>query len=776
MAFVNVRCNEGPNGCTTDIDGNFVMHSQVPIVQVTASFIGYKTLTLSTAGARQIQIELEPTSFNLMEIEVSPGTNPAWRIIGQAVANRIENDHQHLGSFKYTSYEKMAFMPETDSIPLVDSLLNDTSYMNARDFFGSHYIFLMETVNQRSFRYPGNYMNKVIATRISGMKDPLFVMMMSDLQSTTFYTDLINILGHKYINPLTPGSTHKYHFELVDTLIEPPPYDTIFTISFTPLPNTRFDGLNGIMHISSQGYALQSVSATPADTSGMSVKIEQRYSLIDSVRWFPSQLNTEITFQNIKVGIDKNRALKIRGSGRSYISAVEINPALRKREFGLVETDISPTAHQMDEGQWQQYRNGPLSDRELNTYHYIDSVGNEYNLDRKAKMLQSLLDGKVDIGYTSLYLADIVRINQEEGFRLGLHFSTNDKISRVFQVGGYGAYGFGDKDLKYGADLRINLNRYRRMYASLLWAHDVDEAGADVLIPKDLSLLSSDRLRGILVDHMDASNKARLSIGSLLTKEVFFESYLSNFTKIPLYEYGFQPNLSLSALKKEFTFTEAGLILHYRYGQNFAKSTNGLMTNNAPSLPGISLAIAHGFKQFLSGGADYNRLDVTFNGSKQFRYIGRTSLSINAGMESPDVPYCMLYTPPAAYNKMMVYGATNFMTMRYNEFMADRFAAFSLSHDLGRLRRGKALVNPKPALFLHGAYGFVSHPEYHHYISVNDYRKGYYESGLVLAGLLDSGLISMGLATAYRLGPYNFSRAWDNFAFGLAFDFSLTGK
>jgi hypothetical protein len=81
----------------------------------------------------------------------------------------------------------MFFGPESDSIPQIDSLAADSSYIRAKDFFNKQHLFIMESVVKRSFRFPSDNYNKVIASRVSGLKDPLFVFLISQLQSTTFY-------------------------------------------------------------------------------------------------------------------------------------------------------------------------------------------------------------------------------------------------------------------------------------------------------------------------------------------------------------------------------------------------------------------------------------------------------------------------------------------------------------------------------------------------------------------------------------------------------------
>jgi hypothetical protein len=51
------------------------------------------------------------------------------------------------------------------------------------------------------------------------------------------------------------------------------------------------------------------------------IRIHQMYELIDGTQWFPVQLNTDVAFNNMRIG-----KYKMVGSGRSYIREIVLNP------------------------------------------------------------------------------------------------------------------------------------------------------------------------------------------------------------------------------------------------------------------------------------------------------------------------------------------------------------------------------------------------------------------------------------------------------------------
>ena len=241
LAFVSIQVENGTEGCISDIDGMFKLLTFKPVARLYISYIGYEPMVYTLDKTeKEIVIRLKKTAYELPEIVIKPGNNPANRIISQVIANRALNDHERLPSFSYTSYEKTILGPENDSIPPIDSLASDSSYIKAKAFFEKQHLFITESVVKRSFKFPAENYNKVIASRVSGFSDPLFVFLISQIQSTTFYKEIIKIVDKNYINPISTGTFKKYYFEISDTLIEPYPDDTTYIISYRPLLNTNF--------------------------------------------------------------------------------------------------------------------------------------------------------------------------------------------------------------------------------------------------------------------------------------------------------------------------------------------------------------------------------------------------------------------------------------------------------------------------------------------------------------------------------------------------------
>ncbi|MFO7613521.1 MAG: carboxypeptidase-like regulatory domain-containing protein [Bacteroidales bacterium] len=233
LAFVNILISGTRVGVSTDIDGKFTIYSRQSVESIMLTYVGYHPMTyvIPSGKTSELVISLQKKTFNLKEVVILPTINPAHRIIDSVMANRHRNDPEKLKTFSYTSYEKTIFTAQLDTIIevekdsagtwAVDTLDNQTvipeemvgdttvsdSVMNElKKFFSRQDIAIMETVVERKFMAPDRNYENVKANRISGFQDPIFVFLVSQIQSTSFYREIFNIFDKAYINPISRGS------------------------------------------------------------------------------------------------------------------------------------------------------------------------------------------------------------------------------------------------------------------------------------------------------------------------------------------------------------------------------------------------------------------------------------------------------------------------------------------------------------------------------------------------------------------------------------------
>ncbi len=773
LAFVNVVTDDGNKGTSTDIDGKFILKTKEKVHKLTFSYLGYKTQEILVDKFRSgTTIKLQPTEIELSEVTIMPGENPALRIIKNALARRDINNYENLPAFTYEAYEKMVFRASVDSFPLPDSLLSDTNEMHLRKFFTERNLFMIENFYERKHKLPDEEKQEVKATRVSGFKDPIFVFLITQLQSTTFYNDVISIGGKNYINPLAPGSIGRYFYQLQDTLIENE--DTIYSVFYRPWKGTRFDGLKGILNISNKGWAIASVTAEPYEPSeGLSIKIQQLYEPDSNGQWFPRQLNTDLIFKNLEIAAGKGKDTRryyVTASGRSYIRNINLQPKLTAADFGRVALAVKPEAALRDEKYWGMVRIAPLTKQEEATYKFIDSIGRKQNLDRIAFVIDALMKGKVAWNKVSFDLQRMLKYNNHEGFYVGLGLETNERLSESWQVGAWGGYGFKDREAKYGGFMRYRLDLYNEIYIHYQYRHEKVENGGLEFPGRNLPLINAAAFRDFLITRMDMANEHRLGISlrPLSYATLRLEAFKTKFT--PAFNYAFA-NPSGDTLT---AFDAGGLsaTLRWAHKEKFIQTTRGQMSLGT-KYPIVWLTLSQGIRNFVGGRFNYLRAGLDAEYSFFTPFVGKTLIKASLGITGKDLPASLLFNNRAAYGRFILFSPGSFATMRMNEFYSDRFASLWISHNFQNLLYKGKHFRPEPEIYATALWGSLSQPQLHQGIILKAPNKGYFEAGLNIHHLLDLKFYNLGLGSAYRFGHYHLPNTIDNLTVMLTLDFNL---
>jgi len=798
LAFVNIVINNSNIGGTTDIDGKFKLRSNQNIRTLECSYVGYQTLNYLVGNKiSNILLQMVQKEIDLQEVEILPGINPAHRIIRNAIDNRDLNDPEKIKSFSYTSYDKTVFTVNSDTSLKGDfSALIDTSMMKQikgmeitfevhpdtlkldstridsaskiiDKLISKQYLFLMENVTKRKFLYPDKNYNRVIATKMSGFKDPILVFLATQIQSFSFYRPFITIFQREYVNPIGAGSLGKYFFKLEDTTFVGK--DTVFTISFRPRKGTNFDGLKGIIAINTNRWAIQNVSAEPyPGGGGMVVRINQLYEFIDDQHWFPVQLNTDVSFNNLRIGNYKAVA-----SGRSYIRDIVLNPDLVRKEFSSVDIDVDKDATSRDESYWNQYRIDTLTPKDRQTYKVLDSVGKAYNFDKISKTLLTLISGRLPIGPIDFDIARLVGYSTYEGLVLGIGAHTNDRLLTWFRIGGFYQYAFASSTSKFGGDVSFLVNRRHDISIDGGYSMDLIEAGG-VSFPNNYETLLEGNFRSLLIKKMDLTESFKISFNFRSLKYFLFNlGFTNDFKKTGTYDFTTEIE-NVVIFQDQFHFSEVTAGFKWAYGEKFVQTTKARISLGT-KYPIVWFQYTRGIKNFLKGEYDYNRFDLKIRKTFNIKFLGRLSFPFNAGYVDRPIPACNLYYGNASYRLVTFFAPFSFATMRMNEFLTSSYLALYLYHDFGSLLfKTRKWFHPEFALAQNLGIGWLADKERYSYIyGTREMNLGYYESGLLINNLINLKILNVGIGAFYRWGPYSFENVGDNFAYKISIFFPL---
>jgi hypothetical protein len=759
LAFANFTFNGNQKLATSsDIDGRFSYFSAQPLTTLICTYIGYETQIVQLNNNKDLIIYLKTAADNLQEVVVKASENPANAIIRKVIANKEMNNPENISSFKYKSYNKLVYDIKTDGTTKTDSLNIKMKSKLLKD----SPLFIMESVSERKFIAPDFSEEVVIGTKVSGFQNPSFASLATDLQPFSFYQDNIKLFDIQYLNPISNGSLKKYRFILEDVFYEDK--DTVFIISFQPKKNKNIQGLKGQLYINSKKYAVQNVIATPYEKGKIDIKIQQKYIFINNKYWFPEQLNYALQFTALKMVVD----------GKSYISDIQLEVPLRKKDFALESVKIDKMASKQDSIFWNSFRVENLTTAEKTTYQVIDSIGKENNFDKLLNSAEKLSQFRIGIGIFDLDLAKTIVYNEYEGFRLGTGFFTNEKLFENVQFSGFLGYGTRDYDWKYGAGVLYTFSKENEFKIGAKYQNNLMEVGTYGLNYSNQNLLNIRSFQAFLMDNI---RQTSFNLEARSFRYLKWNITFAQNATTPKYLFAFQDN---GQIYTDYNDSNVRIDLRFAFKEKFITSFNQRVSLGS-TYPIVSVSYLKGIKNVLQSDFNYDKIEARIEQSFFSRNFGTTRYRFEAGIIDNPLPFGLLFTGEGSFNKQNPYIVANyFQTMRPYEFLSDQYAHLFLSHNFGGLLFKSGKFQPGVTLHNNIGWGNLSSRNRASNLLI-DYKiknKVFMESGLQLDNIFktnyaDVGYLGLGAGVFYRYGSYENESANDNFVFKLSATFTI---
>jgi Family of unknown function (DUF5686) len=756
VSFANVRTLDGKHGMTSDIDGYVKFDENYKSLII--SHVNYKTQQFNAPFTEKIY--LLPKQNDLLEIVVS-SVNPAVRVIKEAVKNRELHNPKTLSSYTYYAYSRLYIDMEGGEEKLQKTLKNQ-------------HLFMSESRTKHDFLKPNREQETLLFHKTSGMENPLFASFLSSFQQFSFYDELIflRLTNRTYLNPISKNSWKKYYFDLQDTLINDT--DSTFVIAFEPRENTTFEGFKGFLHINSDGYAIENISVEPVSVGALiSFKMQQRYERVEK-QWFPKQENLEIFQQGITT-----KDVLIKYSFKTYLSDIQIDKNLKKSDFSNLNRIVKSKSYVGEDTFWNKYRSDSLSDKEINTYQFYQSmpVKRLKQVDKFMNAVEFLLSGYIPFRQFKIPINSLLRQNNYEGTRLGFGLRTGDNFSEKLAFEGYIGYGFKDKALKYGFLTNFRLKDARSFF-QLSYKQDLIEPATIDDGYRNLNITDL-RYRSFLTERMDSLQQIRLLFQTPISRKGRIQIGFSHELRNPTYHYQYVKN-DAALGDSMYRNSAVNLGLRWAWGETFSQFNNTIYQSQKPRMI-LQIFAEKGIKDILNSDLNYTKLDINFQERFASRRFGTTSLSFTATKIWGDVPYSYLVNGLGGANKRTNNFATAnlFQTMKLYEFTSDQQVSLIVKQNFGRFIPSKSIYFQPELVISQGvSYGNLQNPNTHKSIDIQTLDKGYFESGLTINKLLrikylDFMYITAGAGIFARYGAYALPNSADNlvFRYHIGFDF-----
>jgi hypothetical protein len=712
---------------------------------------------------RQIQIYSEKYQPEFLEnflhqVVLKKETNPlesAYAIMQRAFKSRTKNN-------PYLNFNNFSFKRYNRTLIKRDSL----NYSNSNENLFSERISTFE-VNQDIEN------EQIIAQKNQGFSKPVLRILSHRMHGINWYAKNYVIFETDYFSPLHPQNQIAYDYKLIHQ------DEDFYFIKYTPILKSTEKLLEGIFRLD-KDFALTQLYANKNDE----IKLNFYQNFQKNQYWVTKEILVRMTpgkggkpvsifGANINIGTlqeysvgksDLNNTLYSESIFYDYMFNVD---SLKTQRYDVF---VKLDAHEKDGYFWEQERMIPLNSSDSLFFKGTEKTLNRKNTIRKIKRLENVNDGFFPILNWNTDLKTLIKVNNYEGFRLGIGGLTNEDFSENFRVGGYIAYGTKDKTIKYGVNTGFLLDRESNMWLNASYADDVREVGSNAYLTDErVYSLFEPRLVNVIFFYKEKTTS--LSLQKRLSPSLLSELKIAHDRIFQTENYAFiNGNIALQS----YDLTRALVSLRWSPKSKFLKFDHNFI-NVKENYPVVSGQVEQYFGNSLGGDLAFTKINVKSEYIINHINNHQTEFALEGNLAFGDVPIThSFHAFPNAPNKstilnrFSVAGVKSFETMFFSEFFSTRIASLHMKHRLAPFKITNK-IQPEMVFISRHAIGDFTNQERHLGIDFNTLKEGYSEAGLELNKIF----WGFGLSFAYRYGAYHLPLFEDNIAFKFTFNLKL---
>jgi hypothetical protein len=682
IPFANICFQHSLVGTVSDIDGTFFISTFNATDTLMITSVGYETarVFIKKGKQQQIEVKLNVKSISLKEVVVTPGENPAFKILKQIEKNKKFNNPDRFQSYQYKSYTKLRLdMNNIDQNFKDQRILKDFDfvfdYMDSSEVFGKNYLpmLISESVSKFYFqRNPPAKREVIEAFKISGIDNKTVSQFSGKMyQQLNIYDNFMTFFEPGFVSPIADFGRLYYKYFLEDsTDID---NNWCYKISFKP-KRKQERTFYGYFWVADTSFAIKKFQLRVSSDVNLNLLKDMiainEFKKINDSTWF---------LTNEDLLIDFNLAEKTYGFfGRktAVYDSIIVDQPIPSEITGLkTDTYYEDDKLDHDSSFWEQNRKADLSAEDGKIYKMVDSVQKVPMYKTIYGFLEMLVNyyivtGPVEIGpYYTLYST-----NPVEGSRIRIGGRTSNKFSTKIMFGGHLAYGLKDEKFKYGLYGNYMFNTNPRVSTGASYYHDIRQLGKSQNAFLDDNILTSILRR--------TPNRKLTMVNQC---NVFFErEWFQGFSNTISFRYQtifptkYVPfRLTTSegdTIEQSYlTSTEFTLTTHFAYHEKFLFGKFE-RTSLGSHYPAIDLDLTYGPKGFINSSYEYFRVKLKISDKVETNPIGFFKYRFTAGKTFGRLPYPLLDLHEG--NETYAYDPMAFNMMNYYEFVSDEFLSF----------------------------------------------------------------------------------------------------
>jgi len=699
VPFANVYLPSDPSvGTSADFEGRYHMKFNNPPDTLAVSALGYEDLQVVYEGLEKMDFEMEAVATTLSEVVVKATEleDPAYVLFRKIVKNKPKNNRKNLPAYACEVYNKL----ELDLVDISEKFKNlkiNRPFKFIYDYIDSTTedkpflpMFLAETLSNYSYvRSPKEEKELIKASKVAGMKNESVSKLLGIMyQNLNIYNNWLPILSKSFASPISDNGTSYYRYYLVDSNYIDNRW--CYQIQFFP-KHKNVNAFQGDFWVHDTTFAITRINLHIFGELQLNfierISIVKSFQFVNDSIWLPKKDFISATTSKITEPIGGGLIKKFQENAPSI--QAKRTSSYKKYQFGrekILEkmedkTEIAPDALKKPDNFWAVNRHHKLSKNETNAYFLIDTI-KTLPIIKTWKTVGTLL-------FTGYYNKNYVEIgnvytfyshNQIEGSRVKFGMRTGEGSSKHLRFGAYTAYGFQDKNWKYGLNFLYILKKHPRQLIGGTYLRDLFSSPniqSDFTSASD-GILSSNLLRrkGIpykLVDirHIEMHYFKQWKVG------ISLQLGLANQHDNPKFPFAYHPTPENENKIEAFTFTEFSAEAKFHYKERFIRGDFSRISVGGKG-PVISVRYSRAIKDLFKGDLQYNKFELEIRGKLKAGMFGFSRILLRSGKIWGRLPYLRIFIPQG--NEGIFRNSRGFNLINEYAFATDRYAMLVIDH------------------------------------------------------------------------------------------------
>ena len=698
IPFASIQLKQNRQGRLSDSAGNYAVRLEdVSRDSLIVSYVGYRDYILvldsnlfsrQTNGVIHFDIMLERGKYT-DEVIIKRTIDRGFLMWRRIVRRKPFNDRHQFSNFSYELYNKL----QLDIKNINKDKWQETRLMRPYKFIFDNVdstngvpilpVYLTETISDYYYQKSPVKRREVFkAVKTIGINNESATKFLGGMeQNVNFYHNFIPVLDKKFISPISDFGDNYYKFRVLDTQYVAG--RRLFHLSFTPKRQGE-NTFEGDCWVHDTTFAIQKMNLRLSKSANINfvdqLSLIQEYALINDTTWFLAKDKFVVDISPLKNSKVSFRGTKTTTYGNIKVEDSSVVMELAKNKI-KEETFLPDTAKHKSEEYWTLQRHEELSSQEIGIYRMIDTITNVPAFKRYSNTVYFITVGYKNIGKLEIGpWYNWVTYNVQEGLRLRFDIGTNTSFSKKVFLHGYLAYGFGDKQYKYKADVTYLLNKHPRITLKASYQHDIDygQVYYDEISQDNIFSLAVRKagvpLKFLMVDEKKVEFFKEWNNGVSATVSTAHKSFdpLRNLPPKSIFISGNNNN--------PLTTSEIGIKIRYAYLEKFLESTFNRISLGSV-YPILEVKYTQGIKGVFKSNYNYSKLNGSISDNMQIAPFGSIYYNLFAGKTFGTVPYMLLDIAPG--NEIYYYNKYAFNLMNRYEYLHDEYAGLNFEHNVG---------------------------------------------------------------------------------------------